>query len=42
MELCARVHQEAKNWLIYMDCSNAVKTVKRTVVLAMEPLSVPP
>ena len=32
--LCARVHHEAKNWLILTDCSNAFTIVKRTEVLA--------
>ena len=32
--LRARVHHEAKNWLILTYCSNAFNTVKRTAVLA--------
>ena len=32
--LRARVHHEAKNWLILTDCSNAFNTVKRTAVFA--------
>ena len=32
--LRARVHYEAKNCLILMDCSNAFNTVKRTGMLA--------
>ena len=30
--LRARVHHEARNWLILTDCSNAFNTVKRTAV----------
>ena len=32
--LRARVHHEAKNWLILTHCSNAFNTVKRTAMLA--------
>ena len=32
--LRVRVHHEAKNWLVFTDCSNAFNTVKRTAVLA--------
>ena len=31
--LRARVHHEAKNWLILTDCSNAFNTVQWTAVL---------
>ena len=39
--LCARVHREAKNWLILTDCSNAFNTVKRTAMLAEAATCVP-
>ena len=32
--LRARVHHEARNWLILTDCSNAFNTVKKTAMLA--------
>ena len=37
----ARVHHEAKNWLILTDCSNAFNTVKRTAMLAEAATFVP-
>lgn len=40
--LRARVHHEAKDWLILTECCKAVNTVKRKVVLAMALLAVPP
>ena len=39
--LRARVHHEAKNWLILTDCSNAFNTVKRTAMLAEAATCVP-
>ena len=39
--LRARVHHEAKNWLVLTDCSNAFNTVKRTAVLAEATTCVP-
>ena len=39
--LRARMHHEARNWLILTDCSNAFNTVKRTAVLAEAVTSVP-
>ncbi|CAN0328772.1 unnamed protein product, partial [Scytosiphon promiscuus] len=39
--LRARVHHEARNWLILTDCSNAFNTVKRTAVLAEAATCVP-
>ena len=32
--LRARMHHEARNWLILTDCSNAFNTVKKTAMLA--------
>ena len=39
--LRARVHPEAKKWLILTDCSNALNTVKRTAMLAEAATCVP-
>ena len=39
--LRARVHHEAKNWLILTDCSNAFNTMKRTAILAEAATCVP-
>ena len=39
--LRARVHHEAKNWLILTDCSNAFNSVKRTAMLAEAATYVP-
>ena len=39
--LRARMHHEAKNWLIHMDCFNAFDTVKRTAVLTEAATCVP-
>ena len=39
--LRARVHHEAKNWLILNDCSNAFSTLKRTAMLAEAATCVP-
>ena len=39
--LRARVHHEAKNWLILTDCSNVFNTVKRTAMLAEAATCVP-
>ena len=39
--LRARVHHEAKNWLILTDCANAFNTVKRTAMLAEAAICVP-
>ena len=39
--LRARVHREARNWLILTDCSNAFNTVKETAVLAEAATCVP-
>ena len=39
--LRARVHDEAKNWLILTECSNAFNTVKRTVLLSEAATCVP-
>ena len=39
--LRARVHHEAKNWLILTECFNAFNTVKRTGVLAEATTCVP-
>ena len=39
--LRARVHHEARNWLILTDCSNAFNTVKRTAMVAEAATFVP-
>ena len=39
--LRARMHHEAKNWLILTDCSNAFNTAKRTAVLTEAATCVP-
>ena len=39
--LRARMHHEARNWLILTDCSNAFNTEKRTAVVAEAGTSVP-
>ena len=39
--LSARVHHEARNWLILSDCSNTFNTVKRTAVLTETATCVP-
>ena len=39
--LRARVHHEAKKWLILTDCSNAFNTVKRTAMVAEATTCVP-
>ena len=39
--LRARIHHEAKHWLILTDCSNAFNTVKRTAMLAEASTCVP-
>ena len=41
VELRARMHHEAKDWLILTDCSNAFNKAKRTTVLAEAVTCVP-
>lgn len=36
-----RVHHEAKNWLVFADCSNVFNTVRRTAVLVEATTCVP-